>query len=363
MWLNMHTMPDRYFSHPFVDEDVDWAKCRVHKHSLNGAKGIDGISYDRILNFPTHDLVSLFNICVEKCDVPQSWLMTFLAVFLNTMRLYCISCCLKVPKRREVRVSAFRRYVAFSVWGGKYTSRLSASQAAATLSCACTLQADINDSEKTILLKNLITATGPIKLSDVLSYQHYLDVAMPGHCKVLTQLMTLCHTLAMNCLQWDSLWRRAIPQELRLCRFCHTEVEDECHVMLYYITTTALTEKRGVFFSDAQQVLLGVQTAVLALPSPDLLRFLLGEKRCTISVADKMVKVSRAPPGLCHEPFQCGQGWGATVVCQKLVVPHWDCSRIHLLYSTHDSNYATFTQCNTSGSDEYEGPHMCKHRD
>lgn len=23
-----------------------------------------------------------------------------------------------------------------------------------------------------------------------------------------------------------------------------------------------------------------------------------------------------------------------TVVCQKPVVPHWDCSRIHLLYST-----------------------------
>ncbi|EDR00518.1 uncharacterized protein LACBIDRAFT_334009 [Laccaria bicolor S238N-H82] len=234
------------------------------------------------------------------------------------------------------------------------------------VSCACTLQADINDSEKTILLKNLVTATGPVKLSDVLSYQHYLNVVMPGHCKVLTQLMTLCHTLAVNCLQWDSLWRRAIPQELRLCRFCHTEVEDDCHVMLYYITTTALTEKRGVFFSDAQRVLLGVRTAVLALPSPDLLRFLLGEKRvvgilakyvfdvlgifdaveCTISVADKMVKVSRAPPGLC-----CLSEAG----CSSLGLLQ---NTSTLLYSTHDSNYATFTQCNTSGSDEYEGPHM-----
>ena len=27
---------------------------------------------------------------------------------------------------------------------------------------------------------------------------------------------------------------------------------------------------------------------------------------------------------------------GATVVCRKPVVPHWDCSGIHLLYSTLD---------------------------
>lgn len=95
--------PNRYFSRPFVDEDVDWAKCRVRKHSLNSAKGVDGISYDRILNFPTPDLTSLFNMCVEKCDVPQIWLTTLLVGILkpgrsplapDNYRLIALECCL-----------------------------------------------------------------------------------------------------------------------------------------------------------------------------------------------------------------------------------------------------------------------------
>ena len=39
--------------------------------------------------------------------------------------------------------------------------------------------------------------------------------------------------------------------------------------MLYCVASPALTDKRGAFFSDAQQV----------LPPPDSLRFLLDEKR------------------------------------------------------------------------------------
>ena len=96
-------MPNHYFSHPFVDEDVDWAKCRVCKHSLNSAKGVDGVSYDRILNFPTPDLTSLFNMCVEKCDVPQIWLTMLLVGILkpghsllapDNYHLIALECCL-----------------------------------------------------------------------------------------------------------------------------------------------------------------------------------------------------------------------------------------------------------------------------
>ena len=97
------TTPSHDFSCPFVDEEVDWAKHRVHKHSLNSAKGIDGISYDRILNFPTTDLTTLFNLCVKKCDVPQIWLTTLLVGILKPSRSalapdnYCLialECCL-----------------------------------------------------------------------------------------------------------------------------------------------------------------------------------------------------------------------------------------------------------------------------
>ena len=49
--------------------------------------------------------------------------------------------------------------------------------------------------------------------------------------------------------------------------------------MLYCVASLALTEERGVFFSDSQQLLPGVQAAVLTLPPPDSLHFLLGKKR------------------------------------------------------------------------------------
>ena len=52
--------------------------------------------------------------------------------------------------------------------------------------CACALQRNINDSEKMVLLKKYISTSGPVKLSDVLRYWHYLNVIVPAHCKVLT---------------------------------------------------------------------------------------------------------------------------------------------------------------------------------
>ena len=71
--------------------------------------------------------------------------------------------------------------------------------------CACALQRDINESEKAVLLKNRTSTSSPVKLSDVLQYQHYLDVIVPAHRKALTQLLTSCHALAMNSLWWDPL--------------------------------------------------------------------------------------------------------------------------------------------------------------
>ena len=95
--------PNGDFSRPFLEEEIDWAKRKVRKHSLNSAKGIDGISYDRIVNFPTADLAALFNMCVEKCDVPQIWLTMLLVGILkpdrlvlapDNYRLIALECCL-----------------------------------------------------------------------------------------------------------------------------------------------------------------------------------------------------------------------------------------------------------------------------
>ena len=118
----------------------------------------------------------------------------------------------------------------------------------------CALQRDINESERVVLLKNCTSTSGPVKLSDVLQYWHYLDVVVPAHCKALTRLLASCHALPVNSLQWDPLQQREVPQELRVCRFCHSQPEDECHTMLYCVGSQALTQRRGLFFSDAQQV-------------------------------------------------------------------------------------------------------------
>ena len=71
--------------------------------------------------------------------------------------------------------------------------------------CACALQRDINESDKAVLLKNRTSTSSPVKLSDVLQYQHYLDVIVPAHCKALTRLLTSCHALTVNSLRWDPL--------------------------------------------------------------------------------------------------------------------------------------------------------------
>ncbi|KIJ95471.1 hypothetical protein K443DRAFT_108720, partial [Laccaria amethystina LaAM-08-1] len=147
------------------------------------------------------------------------------------------------------------------------------------VSCACALQKDIDESDKTVLLKKHISTFGPLKLSDVLKYRHYRDVVVPAHRKALTRLLTSCYALAYNSLRWDPVERRSVPRELRLCCFCHSETEDECHAMLYCVGSAALTERRGLFFSDVHQVVPGVRAAVLSLPPPDSLRFLVGEQR------------------------------------------------------------------------------------
>jgi len=49
--------------------------------------------------------------------------------------------------------------------------------------------------------------------------------------------------------------------------------------MLYCVGSVALTERRGLFFLDAQQLVPGVQAMVLRLPPPDSLCFLVGKEQ------------------------------------------------------------------------------------
>jgi len=59
--------------------------------------------------------------------------------------------------------------------------------------------------------KRHISTSGPLKFSEALKYQHYLDIIVPAHCKVLTWLLTSCHSLAVNSIRWDPVWQRSVP--------------------------------------------------------------------------------------------------------------------------------------------------------
>ncbi len=69
-----------------------------------------------------------------------------------------------------------------------------------------------------------------------------------AHRKALVRLLTFSHTLAVEVLRWTE---RRCPPVLRedcLCRYCHTEVEDEAHVLLDCDGIDQLQSLRSQFF-------------------------------------------------------------------------------------------------------------------
>jgi hypothetical protein len=62
---------------------------------------------------------------------------------------------------------------------------------------------------------------------------HYLALPVnPSHRKAVTSIMFSSHALGVERLRWKERYRAPVPREWRLCRVCHTQVEDEVHVLL-----------------------------------------------------------------------------------------------------------------------------------
>lgn len=88
----------------------------------------------------------------------------------------------------------------------------------------------------------------------VLKFWHYLKVPVPGHCKALSHLYMLAHTLGVEVLRWDERYRPRTPREWRLCRFCGMDVETEAHALLICDAHPNLAPACALFLDDMQRV-------------------------------------------------------------------------------------------------------------
>lgn len=113
------------------------------------------------------------------------------------------------------------------------------------------IEAFIGSSPKAPLLHHRASCHSLVACSQksvVASFRPYLLVPVPAHRKALIRLLTSSHTLAVEVLRWPERRRPPVPHDQRFCRYCHTEVEDEAHVLLYCTGSNDLEELRDQFF-------------------------------------------------------------------------------------------------------------------
>ncbi|KAJ7753051.1 armadillo-type protein [Mycena maculata] len=107
------------------------------------------------------------------------------------------------------------------------------------------LQFDVDFLQKTHLLRNRLETVEEKCILVTRRRRHYLTmVHVPAHRKALTRLLLSDHNLSVERLRYPVRYRRAIPREERLCRFCQVGVEDEVHALLDRIAHPPLSDLR-----------------------------------------------------------------------------------------------------------------------
>ena len=101
--VTMDHTPQRFFSRPFLLDEVESAKRHLARRNTKGSPGLDGVSYQTVLDIPNDILLRLFNSCIQSLDAPHSWLTTVLVGVLKqgkpatspqSYRLVGLECCL-----------------------------------------------------------------------------------------------------------------------------------------------------------------------------------------------------------------------------------------------------------------------------
>lgn len=94
---------------------------------------------------------------------------------------------------------------------------------------------------------------------DTLALRPYLRVPLSSHRFALTRLILSDHRLASERGRWQEQGRAAIPDMLRLCRLCRTDIETPEHVLLVCEASATLLAARVQFLKDVYTILPSVR--------------------------------------------------------------------------------------------------------
>nr|GAT50713.1 predicted protein [Mycena chlorophos] len=113
------------------------------------------------------------------------------------------------------------------------------------------LQAVVDTSVKCRLLRDRLELGNGTLEQVTRRRRHYLTMVLnPAHRKSLTRLYTSDHALSIEIQRYGDRNHREVPREMRLCRFCQLEVEDELHALLRCDGNEELVDLRMAFVKD-----------------------------------------------------------------------------------------------------------------
>ncbi|KAE9385710.1 hypothetical protein BT96DRAFT_840339 [Gymnopus androsaceus JB14] len=100
----------------------------------------------------------------------------------------------------------------------------------------------------------------------IMTLRPYLYIIMvPKHCHAFTHFIASAHALSVEHLCPH------IPHDWRLCCFCHSGIEDECHALLMCNGSCTLVYLCCCFLEDLFDKVPSLRTSYLSISSLDFL--------------------------------------------------------------------------------------------
>ncbi|KAE9406780.1 hypothetical protein BT96DRAFT_791252, partial [Gymnopus androsaceus JB14] len=117
----------------------------------------------------------------------------------------------------------------------------------------------------------------------------YLSViSVPKHRHAFPRFIASCHALSVERVRYAERYRPPIPREWRLCRFCQTGIEDECHALLTCRGSSTPLYLRQRFLEDIFAKVPSLRADHLHLSSPNFLQRILFRHR-TLPILVKFI--------------------------------------------------------------------------
>lgn len=158
----------------------------------------------------------------------------------------------------------------------------------------------ISSGHKTYLLQGRLEPQSDGTLRhETMCLRHYLQVPTLAHRRSLTRILLGCHLLAVERLAWAERYRRVVPHEERLCRFCRRAVEVPEHGMLRCVASAELVNARIRYLSSIYEARPGIPKASAYRDAAEYLRLLVSDRQTialTSAFAHEVLKIySRIP--------------------------------------------------------------------